>query len=55
MCLNGRTATVAHATDFISEKPRRAAGVKPAIPGIQIVCVSPPRHRGLGWGSTGEQ
>ena len=34
-------------TDFITEKPRRATGVEPAIPGIQTVCVCPPRHRGL--------
>ena len=38
---------VTHDTGFITEKPRRATGVEPAIPGIQTLCVSPPRHRGL--------
>ena len=38
---------VIHDTDLITEKSRRATGVEPAIPGIQTVCVSPPRHRGL--------
>ena len=33
---------VIHDTDFITEKPRRATGVEPAIPGIQTVCVRPP-------------
>ena len=37
---------VIHDTDFITEKPRRATGVEPAIPGIQTVCVCPPHHRG---------
>ena len=32
---------VIHDTDFITEKPRRATGVEPAIPGIQTVCVCP--------------
>ena len=36
-----------HDDGFITEKPRRATGVEPAIPGIQTVCVSPPRHRSL--------
>ena len=38
---------VTHDIGFITEKPRRATGVEPAIPDIQTVCVSPPRHRGL--------
>ena len=38
---------VTHDSGFITEKPRRATGVEPAIPGIQTVSVSPPRHRGL--------
>ena len=38
---------VTHVTGFITEKPRRATGVEPAIPGIQTVCASPPRHRDL--------
>ena len=38
---------VTHDTGFIKEKPRRATGVEPAIPGIQTACVSSPRHRGL--------
>ena len=32
---------VTHDTGFTTEKPRRATGVEPAIPGIQTVCVSP--------------
>ena len=32
---------VIHDTDFITEKPRCATGVEPAIPGIQTVCVRP--------------
>ena len=39
-----------HDTGFTTEKPRRATGVEPAIPGIQTVCVSPPRYRGLAGG-----
>ena len=58
-----RFELVTHDSGFITEKPRRATGVEPAIPGIQVcvsasrscAAVSPPRHRGLGWGSTGEQ
>ena len=38
---------VTHDTGFITEKPRRATRVEPAIPGTQTVCVSPPRHRDL--------
>ena len=36
-----RFQLVAHGTGFITEKPRRATGVEPAIPGIQSVCASP--------------
>ena len=36
-----RFELVAHDTGFITEKPRRATGVEPAIPGIQSVCASP--------------
>ena len=36
-----------HDTGFITEKPRRATGVEPVIPGVQIVRVSSSRHRGL--------
>ena len=36
-----RFELVAHDAGFITEKPRRATGVEPAIPGIQSVCASP--------------
>ena len=36
-----RFELVARDTGFITEKPRRATGVEPAIPGIQSVCASP--------------
>ena len=42
-----RFELVAHDTGFITEEPRRATGVEPAIPGIQNVCASRPHHRGL--------
>ena len=43
---SGSTDMSAHDTDFITEKPRRATGVEPAIPGIQV-CVSASRSCAL--------
>ena len=42
-----RFEQVTHDTGFVTEKPRRATGVEPVIPGIQILRVSSSRHRGL--------
>ena len=39
-----------HDTGFVTENPRRATGVEPVIPGVQILGVSSSRHRGLAGG-----
>ena len=42
-----RFEQVTHDTGFVTEKPRRATGLEPVIPGVQILGVSSSRHRGL--------